>query len=135
MSSRLKQVKDLAVNDLLILLAIGETGSFRKAGVRLGMGQSAVTRRLQKLEDATGVSLFERRRSGAVLTRAGSYFIARARAILDDIEAVLVATQSAGIADTGHLRIGLIASLSHGVLRRVVEGFVSRHPEVDICFA
>ena len=81
------------------------------------------------------MSLFERRRSGAVLTSAGSHFIARARAIMDDIEAALVATQAAGVAETGHLRIGLIASLSHGALRQVVKRFIRRHPEVDLCFA
>jgi DNA-binding transcriptional LysR family regulator len=70
-----------------------------------------------------------------VLTSAGAYLCARARAIVDDIDAALVTTQSAAVADTGHLRIGLIASLSHGVLRRVVEQFLSRHPEVDLCFA
>ena len=54
---------------------------------------------------------------------------------MDDIEAALVATQAAGVADTGHLRIGLIASLSHGALREVVARFIRRHPEVDLCFA
>lgn len=134
-SIRTKMLSRLEVQDLLVLLAVAETGSFRKASVRLGIGQPAVTRRIQKLEDATGVSLFERRRSGAVLTSAGSHFIARARAIMDDIEAALVATQAAGVADTGHLRIGVIASLSHGALRQVVARFLRRHPKVDLCFA
>jgi DNA-binding transcriptional LysR family regulator len=119
----------------MVLLAVAETGSFRRAAIRLRIGQPAVTRRIQKLEDATGVSLFERRRSGAALTSAGTHFIARVRAIIDDIDAALVATHSAGIADTGHLRIGLIASLSHGALRQVVAQFIGRHPEVDLCFA
>lgn len=75
---RFKQLPRLEVHDLLLLLAAAETGSFRKAGTRLGIGQPGVTRRLQKLEDETGVSLFERRQSGAVFTSAGSCFIARA---------------------------------------------------------
>lgn len=134
-SVRAERVSDLEVQDLLVLLTVAETGSFRRAALRLGIGQPAVSRRIRKLEDGTGVSLFERRRSGAVLTSAGAYFSARARAIVDDIEAALVTTQSAAVADTGHLRIGLIASLSHGALREVVARFLTRHPEVNLCFA
>ena len=134
LSSRSKQLSRLEVQDLMVLLAVAETGSFRRAAVRLQTGQPTVTRRIQKLDDATGVSLLERRRSGPVLTSAGTCFIARARAIVDDIEAALMATMSAGVADTGHLRIGLIASLSHGALRQVVARFIGRHAEVDLCF-
>ena len=45
-------MKKLNVQDLNVLLAVAETGSFRKASTRLYIGQSAVTRRIQKLEDA-----------------------------------------------------------------------------------
>ena len=51
------------------VLAVAETGSFRKAGSLLGIDQSAVTRRVQKLEDILGVSLFERSVAGARLHR------------------------------------------------------------------
>lgn len=117
-----------------MLLTVAEAGSFRKATAQLDIGQSAVTRRVQKLEDALGVSLFERRRSGARLTNAGLSFISRARTIIDDLYAAMEHAQSAGVADNGHLRIGLIASLSRGVARDVVAGFLDQHPGVDLCF-
>ena len=118
---------------LLNFLAVAETGSFRKAGVRLGVGQSAVSRRVQRLEDLLGVSLFERRPSGARLTPAGSCFASRVRVILDDLDAAVDTAKSAGVAGNGHLRIGLIASLSSGPLRGVFESFLTAHEDVDIC--
>jgi|AntRauTorcE11898_2_1112593.scaffolds.fasta_scaffold00348_20 molybdate transport repressor ModE-like protein len=127
-------LKRLEVQDFEVLLAVAETGSFRKASAVLGIGQSAVTRRVQKLEDVLGVSLFERRRSGARLTGAGASFTARSRAIVDDLHAAIGSAQSAGVAGTGHLQVGLIASLSKGSLRDVVTSFVDQHPDVDICF-
>ena len=39
------------IRELVILLAVAETGSFRKAGERLDVGQSAVSRRIQGFED------------------------------------------------------------------------------------
>lgn len=127
-------LEQLNIQDLNVLLAVAETGSFRKASAHLTIGQSAVTRRVQKLEDALGVSLFERRRSGARLTNAGVCFVARTRVIVNDLHAAMEQAQSAGVAGNGHLHIGLITSLSRGVVRDVVATFVDRHPNIDICF-
>ncbi|RMB01997.1 LysR family transcriptional regulator [Eilatimonas milleporae] len=118
---------------LVSFLAVAETGSFRKASARLSIGQSAVSRRVQRLEDLLGVSLFERRPSGARLTAAGSCFASRTRALLDDLDAAVDTARSAGVAGNGHLRIGLIASLSRGALRGVFESFLAAHDDVDLC--
>ena len=118
---------------LLSFLAVAETGSFRKAGTRLNIGQSAVSRRVQRLEDLLGVSLFERRPSGARLTVAGSCFASRTCAILDDLDAAVDTARSAGVAGNGHLRIGLIASLSRGAMRGVFEMFLAAHGDIDLC--
>lgn len=59
------QCQHLEIYDVETVLAVAESGSFRKAGKLLGIGQSAVTRRIQRLEDALGVSVFERKRQCA----------------------------------------------------------------------
>lgn len=118
---------------LVHFLAVAETGSFRKAAERLSLGQSSVSRRIQQLEDLLGVSLLERRPSGARLTPAGSCFAARARTVLDDLDTATETARSAGIAGNGYLRIGVIASLSKGPLRTVFERFLAAHRNVDLC--
>lgn len=120
--------------DLGAILAVAETGSFRRASTNLEISQSAVTRRIQKIEDALGVSLFERHPGGAKLTRAGWSFSERVRSILDDYRAAIDAAQSAGSGAEGRLDLGLIASLSAGVLRDVVAAFAARHQDVDVTF-
>jgi len=55
--------------------------------MKLHLGQSAVSRRVQKLEDLLGVSLFERRSTGARLTNAGSEFVACSSAIFENLKA------------------------------------------------
>ncbi|WP_227268104.1 LysR family transcriptional regulator [Roseobacter weihaiensis] len=125
--------KSFSLQDFHVLLAVAETGSFRKAGQTIGIGQSAVTRRVRKLEDSLGVSLFERRPSGAKVTNAGSRFVSRTRTIVDDFKAAMETAQAAGFAGNGHLRIGLIVSLSHGATRDLFAGFAKAHPDVDLC--
>ena len=46
--------------DLQAFLAVAELGSFQRAAEQLAVSQSAVTRRIQKLESGLGIVLFER---------------------------------------------------------------------------
>ncbi len=127
-------VEKVDARDLEILLAVAETCSFRKAATKLHIGQSAVSRRVQKLEDLLGVSLFERRTTGARLTNAGSEFVACSSAIFENLKAAVARAQTAGIATGGKLKIGSMASFSNGPQRALIKTFVDRHPRVDLCF-
>ncbi len=129
-----KALMQIGVRDLKAIVAVAEASSFRKAAMRMNLGQSAISRRIGKLEDALGVSLFERRTTGARLTTAGQAFFARAHTVLDDLTSAIETAQSAGIGENGHLRIGLIASISRGAVRNLVAAYRKRHPIVDLCF-
>lgn len=125
---------DLQIRDLKVVLAVAEAGSFRQASLRLNLSQSATSRRVQKLEDNFGVSLFERRSTGARLTTAGERFTRRIKMILDDLNAAVETVQSAGTVENGLLRVGLIASLSRGPIRRIFEQYLNAFDHVEICF-
>ncbi len=56
----LHPTKRLEFHDLELFPAVAETGSLRKAVIGLRTGQPSVSRRVRKLADALGVSLFER---------------------------------------------------------------------------
>lgn len=129
-----RQCQRIELNDVETVLAVAEAGSFRKAANVLGIGQSAVTRRVRKLEDVLGVSMFERSATGARLTPAGWNFATRSRQIANQLLNTLRAAQSAGTAGNGRLRMGLTASLSRGALREVVAKFQMRHAKVDLSF-
>ena len=55
-------------------LEVAATGSFVNAADRLYVTQSAVSLRVQRLEDALGRPLFTRSKAGAELTSAGREF-------------------------------------------------------------
>lgn len=55
-------------------LEVAATGSFVNASDRLFVTQSAVSLRIQRLEDSLGKPLFTRSKAGAVLTSAGREF-------------------------------------------------------------
>ena len=126
--------EDLQFRDLQTMLAVAEAGSFRKASQSLHVGQSAITRRVQKLGNALGVSLFERRATGARLTVAGWAFAERARSILNDLHAAVGGAYTAGAGADGKLSVGLIASLSFGPFRNLVADYALRQSDVELVF-
>jgi len=71
-------------NDLEAFLAVKDTGSFHGAAERLNLSQSAVTRRVQKLEQALDSVLFERTTRAVKPTLAAKRLHPRAEAIIND---------------------------------------------------
>lgn len=83
----------LTVYDLQVVLAVSQAGGIRKASAGLGIGQSAVTRKVQRLEDSLGVSLFERSQAGTQLTAAGIDFCERARSLVNEMRIAIASAQ------------------------------------------
>ncbi|HKV44556.1 MAG TPA: LysR family transcriptional regulator, partial [bacterium] len=73
-------------------LTIVRRGGFTRASSSLHLSQPAISRRIHLLERELGAPLFERIRSGVVLTDAGRAFLPHAEALLasmrDGIDAV-----------------------------------------------
>ena len=115
-------------------MLVAETGSFRKAAEKIGVRQSAVSRRIQRLEDTLGVSLFERRTTGAHLTVAGTSFLENTRGALWEMQRAVDGAQSAGEAACGKLRIGFSASISNGAFRNLLTAFFGAHAHVEVSF-
>lgn len=58
-------------DDIKVFVAVAEAGSTLSASKRLGVNQTTVSRRIDALESATGLTLFQRDLSGFQLTSAG----------------------------------------------------------------
>jgi len=65
-------------NDLRYFLAVARTGSTLAAGKALRVSQTTASRRVTALEQELGLTLFERRPTGYVLTPCGEALVARA---------------------------------------------------------
>lgn len=68
-------------NDLKAFLAVARGGSTLSAAKALGVNQTTVARRLEALETAVGVRLFERGQAGSRLTEAGQDLLAEAEKV------------------------------------------------------
>ena len=85
-------------NDLEAFLTVMETGSFHLAAERLSLSQSAVTRRVQKLEEALGSALFERTTRAVNPTLAAKRLQVRAEAMLEGARETALAMRDESVA-------------------------------------
>src|SRR4029453_8333774 len=69
------------LRQLRAFLAVADQGSANRAGIALFRAQSAVSRSIHKLETALGVTLFERRARGMLMTEYGRALLVRAKRV------------------------------------------------------
>lgn len=115
-------------------LVVADHQSFSRAAHVLGVRQSAVSRRVQALEDALGVSLLERHASGVRLSEAGRLFLDRMRSAFAEIDHAVKSAGEAGRGIKGVIRIGILPSGLSGFLNDLLRDFRAEHPGVALDF-
>lgn len=111
------------------LIAVVEAGGFQAAAERLNLTQSAVSMRMKALESDLGTALFDRARRPPLPTVAGRAAAARARAVLQAVEAVrAVGRDPAALAGT--LALGAIPTATTGFLPDALAALGAAHPDL-----
>src|SRR5215470_14156160 len=110
-------------------VAIAETGRFGRAADAVHITQTALTRRLQNLEDLLGVKLVERTTRSVALTRLGRDFLPQARRLLSDLSAALTEIRKTGKAERGDVTIACVPTVGIRFLPRVIQEYAAAHPQ------
>ncbi len=118
--------------DLRYLSVVAETGSLSNAAQSLGVKPSTISRRIVRLEDELGVTIFERGSFGTRLTTAGRDLLARAKRALDAADAVKRAGKSSGAAKTGRVRLGVRMPPIGEPLQPLLAAWRRQHPAVAL---
>ena len=113
-------------------VAVAEAGSFTKAAERLQTGKSSVSDSVRALEDRLGVRLIERTTRHLRLTEAGTAFVARCRATLDELEAARAEARAHHDAPEGHVRVAVPAGLSERLIVPTLADLLTRYPGLSV---
>jgi len=89
-------LEPVTLDQLRILMAIAETGSFSAAARRLSRAQSAVSHAVVSLEAALDVALFDRTGRAPKLTEAGRVLLSDAKAVVSRTEELRARARSMG---------------------------------------
>nr|WP_284504169.1 LysR family transcriptional regulator [Caballeronia sp. ATUFL_F2_KS9A] len=112
--------------------AVVELGSFRKAAEAVNISQPALSRRIDKLEEALGVRLFERTTRSVTLTTVGRAFAPSAEQLLDDLDVALLGIRDVSSSRLGHVTIACVPSVAYYFLPSAVASFHRRFPRIRV---
>ncbi len=114
------------------VIAVVEAGSFRAAGERLGVQQSAVSRSIQEFEESIGAKLFDRRSTGAKLTQVGEHITPEIVAILDAVDGLSLKARSYLPTKTDRLVLGLDLALSIHHIQPILTALREETPDLPV---
>ncbi|WP_312528210.1 LysR family transcriptional regulator [Paracoccus sp. (in: a-proteobacteria)] len=113
-------------------LVVAEELNFRRAAERLNLDQSALTRRIQKLEQSLNFRLFERTTREVALTQAGHSFYNDNAYLLSRYSASIDTARRIAEGKTGHIRIGYMAFAATELMPSAVARFRRLHPHIQV---
>ncbi len=117
---------------LRIFHTVAKEGSFTRAGEKLGLSQSAVSRQISTLEDSISVALFHRHARGLILTEQGELLFDTTQEIfkkLTHIEGQIMDTrQRAG----GPLMVTMIEFFGTSWLFPKLRDLRATHPDLQL---
>jgi len=122
---------NIQLSDIELFLNVAKYGSFTKAGEKMFMTQSWVSKRISQIESELDLRLFLRNKREVVLTPAGRILEQRLSNVTDDI---LDAIQAAHVAQTGasgYLRIGYL-EWGNVVFLDHIQRFIRDNPQFSV---
>ncbi len=110
-------------------LAVARHGSIRRAAAQLHITEAAVSAAVAHVEKQLGAKLIAKAGRGIALTEAGRVYAEYCRGILGLMKEAQAAVRRA---ETGRLRIGVVATAGEYVLLRPLASFRRRFPDIEL---
>lgn len=120
------------MEDLRLFVTVVDEGSIARAADALGIAKSAVSRRLQQLEDRYDIKLIDRHPRNWDVTKAGQELYQRAHAMVadaDDLDSDFMHTSRSL---SGPLRVSVPLEFGLSFLKPTLYAFMQKHPEIDL---
>ncbi|WP_207291105.1 LysR family transcriptional regulator, partial [Pseudomonas sp. FW301-21D1A] len=120
------------LNDLQAFRAVVDKGSFRAAAEAIRISQPALSRRIEKLESALDVKLFERTTRRVSLTMVGRAFLPQVERMLDDLDIALMGISNVASTRMGDVTIACVPSTAYYFMPHVISEFHKLYPKIRL---
>jgi DNA-binding transcriptional LysR family regulator len=110
-------------------VAVAELGGFSKAARELHITQTALTRRIQKLEAYLGLRLLDRTTRRVDVTVVGREFLPQARSIVREMTTAVERLKDMSLRAGGNITLACIPSMTSHVLPQVIQRYAKLHPD------
>lgn len=116
--------------DLRAFVAIVDLGGFHRAAAALNLSQPALSRRIQRLEEAVGTPLLERTTRRVALTTMGREMLPLVRRMLEEFDSSLFAMRDLGSRRTGQVTLACVPTAAFYFLPSVIARFHALYPGI-----
>lgn len=116
------------VDELRAFVATAQTGSFTAAADQIGVSNRLTSKYVAELEARLGVRLFQRTTRRVGLTPAGEDLLARAPALLDDLDDLLAEASAGSRGLTGVIRISAPVTFGEAYVGGMLGRFAAVNP-------
>lgn len=118
--------------DIEAFAAVGHHLSFKLAAEALNLSSSALSRRIQKLEQQLKTRLLIRTSREVKLTLAGKEFLTRSQDILGDLDELVLAMTGSGLRRASTVTVATIPSIAPILFPQAIVAFQKAYPSTRI---
>jgi len=120
---------NLDVQGLQAFTRIAALGTFQKAAGALFLSQSALSRRISKLEEDLGVRLLDRTTRRVRLTAVGRDFLPQARRLIEELETSFAGMREMAKHGSGQVALACVPTAAIHILPTVIREYSAKHPD------
>jgi DNA-binding transcriptional LysR family regulator len=122
----------IKLDDLQAFVTVCEYGGFAPAADELNITQSALSRRIKKLEEALGARLLDRTTRRVSVSTLGQEFLPEARRIVEEFKQSLSDIRDLIQVRTGSVSIATNMTLADTLLPEIIAQFKAKSPNVRV---
>jgi LysR family hydrogen peroxide-inducible transcriptional activator len=120
------------LRDIKYILAVAETRHFGRAAERCFVSQPTLSGQIKKLEEALGVTIFERTNRSVEVTPIGAEILTHARLLMEQADAIEQVARAHQDPLAGPLRLGAIPTLSPYLMPLILVPLKQRYPQLKL---
>lgn len=120
------------LNDMMVFLAVVETGSFTLAAERLGIPKANVSRKVSRLEKHLNITLLERSTRSQHLTEAGKRYLVHCKRIHEELDLAASCVSELLHSYSGSLKVGASVATGQQILKPALAKFMHQYPDLKV---
>ena len=120
------------LNEMQIVTAVAQEGSFTRAAAALEISKAAASRAIASLEERLNIRLFERTTRRTRLTEAGETYLEYAKRALEAAEAAEAALSNLAKYPRGTLRIAAPVTMARSIMAPLLAPFLQEFSELKL---
>lgn len=118
-------------DDLKIFLDVARQPRLDTVAAQTHMDATTISRRIRRLENGLGLTLFERTRQGHILTPAGERLAARVE-VMESLSLDILSESASEQMAEGRVRVGVPEGLGTTLIAPALKEFRERHPRIEV---